>query len=260
MRVTLIALLCVVAGCTADPAPPPSTAPPPQPLRALLITGGHEHDIGFYSIFDSCKNEVRITVSSSNIAYAKDFRDKYDVLILYDFTRDPDEATKKNLRDFVEAGKGIVVLHHALLDYQSWPWWYQEVVGGSYRLGPTGSIPASTYKAAQPMSITPQKHPITAGIEPFQLTDETYKRMWIAPDVKPLLTTDCPASDLVIAWISPYPKSKVVYIQLGHGHGSWDHPSFRAIVHNAILWSAGRLNLLEINSKALRWLLEEPTK
>jgi type 1 glutamine amidotransferase len=65
--------------------------------------------------------------------------------------------------------------------------------------------------------------------------------MWISPDVKPLLTTDCPTSDPTIAWISPWPKSKVVYIQLGHGHGSFDHPSFRALVHNAILWSANRL-------------------
>src|SRR6476659_2560136 len=175
MRVIWFAIFIAIAGCTADPAP--QTTPPPQPLRALLITGGHEHDIGFYSIFESYKNEVRITVSSSNIAFAKDFRDRFDVLILYDFTRDLDDAGKKNLRDFAESNKGIVVLHHALLDYQSWPWWYQEVVGGSYRLGPAGGIPASTYKAAQPMSITPRKHVITAGIGPFQLTDETYKRM-----------------------------------------------------------------------------------
>ena len=239
--IILFLLLAGIGGCAADPAPPPANPPQQTQIRALLITGGHEHDIGFYSIFDSCKNEVRITVSSSNIAYAKDFRDKFDVLILYDFTRDPDEATRRNLCDFAESGKGIVVLHHALLDYQSWPWWYQEVVGGSYRLGPSGDIPASTYKAGQPMSITPQKHAITAGIEPFQLTDETYKRMLISPDVKPLLTTDCPASDPTIAWISSYTKSKVVYIQLGHGHGSFDSASFRAIVHNAILWSANRL-------------------
>ena len=163
------------------------------------------------------------------------------MLILYDFSRDLDETGKKNLREFVEGAKGIVVLHHALLDYQGWSWWYQEVVGGSYRLAPDGRHLASTVKLEQPMSITPQKHPITAGIGPFQLTDETYKRMWISPEVTPLLITDNPNSDSTIAWVSPYAKSRVVYIQLGHGHGSWDHPSFRTIVHNAILWSADRL-------------------
>ncbi len=53
---------------------------------------------------------------------------------MYDFSRDLDETGKKNLRDFVESGKGVVVLHHALLNYQKWPWWYEDVVGGSYRL------------------------------------------------------------------------------------------------------------------------------
>src|SRR5438477_9850415 len=45
--------LVAVGGCAADPAPPQTVSPAQPPLRALLITGGHEHDIGFYSIFDS---------------------------------------------------------------------------------------------------------------------------------------------------------------------------------------------------------------
>jgi type 1 glutamine amidotransferase len=44
-----------------------------------------------------------------------------------------------------------------------------------------------------------------------------------------------------VAWISPYTKSRVVYIQLGHGHGAFGHPSYRTIVHNAVLWADGRL-------------------
>jgi type 1 glutamine amidotransferase len=240
MRKHFVGILLFV-GVIGFLAHPGQAQTDPAPIRALLITGGHEHDIGFYAIFDSYKDTVHITVSSSAIAFAKDIRDKYDVLITYDFSRDLDETGKKNLRDFVEGGKGIVVLHHALLDYQGWTWWYQEVVGGSYRLAPDGKRPMSTVKMGEQMSITPQKHAITAGIEPFQITDETYKRMWISPEVTPLLTTDNPNSDSTIAWVSAYPKSKVVYIQLGHGHGSWDHPSFRAIVHNAILWSADRL-------------------
>src|SRR4051812_26411571 len=95
--IILLLMLAGIAGCAAEPQP---SQPASSPIRALLITGGHEHDIGFYSIFESYKNEVRITVSSSNIAYAKDFRDKFEVLILYDFTRDLDDAGKKNLRDF----------------------------------------------------------------------------------------------------------------------------------------------------------------
>jgi type 1 glutamine amidotransferase len=231
---------------------PPNLALP-QPdanaVRTLLITGGHDHEATFYSIFDGFKDLTWTPVSTSAMAFQKDFRTKYDVLILYDFSRDLDERSKANLSDFVGSGKGVVVLHHALLNYQAWPWWYQTVVGGSYRLAPEGNIPSSTVKDAQRMFITPQKHPITAGIAPFRLTDETYKRMWIAPDVQPLLTTDNPNSDATIAWVSPFAKSRVVYIQLGHGRGSYFHPSFRTLVHNAILWTAGRLKEPETKLK-----------
>ena len=115
---------------------------------------------------------------------------------MYDFTRDLDDTCKKNLRDFVESGKGVVVLHHALLNYQTWPWWYEEVVGGRYRLSPEGKIPRSSVKNDQQIFVTPQgEHPVTAGIAPFHITDETYKQMWISDRVRPLLTTDNPTSD-----------------------------------------------------------------
>ncbi|HEX4792415.1 MAG TPA: ThuA domain-containing protein, partial [Humisphaera sp.] len=211
-------------------------------VRTLLVTGGHDHEAAFYSLFDGYKDITWTPVANSASAFQKDFRDKYDVLILYDFTRDMDDNAKKNLREFAESGKGILVLHHALLDFQQWAWWTQEVVGGKYRLAPEGGKPSSAALMGQDFFVTPQKHVITAGIAPFHLFDEAYKRMLISPDVTPLLTTDNPNSDPTIAWISPYAKSRVVYIQLGHGHGAFGHPSYRAIVHNAILWGAGRIN------------------
>ena len=83
---------------------------------------------------------------------------------MYDFTRDMDEPSRKNLRDFVESGGGVVVLHHALLDYQNWDWWTDQAVGGSYRLSREGDRPSSSVKNNQQISVTSaQKHPITVG-------------------------------------------------------------------------------------------------
>ena len=150
------------------------------------------------------KTCARVPVADSTTAFQNDLRGKYDVVVMYDFSRDLDEKGKKNLRDFVESGKGIVVLHHALLNYQKWNWWYQDVVGGSYRLSREGDIPSSTVKNDQDIFVTPaEKHPITAGIGPFHIVDETYGRMWISPTVRPLLTTDNPNSNHVVAWIGP---------------------------------------------------------
>jgi type 1 glutamine amidotransferase len=216
--------------------------PHADPVRGLLITGGHDHDTCFYSLFDGYKDLARMPVTSSAAAFQSDLRDKYDVLVLYDFSRDLSETGKKNLHLFVESGKGIVVLHHALLDYQDWLWWYEEVVGGSYRLRKQGGRPSSTYKGDQQIFVSPEgQHPVTAGLGPFQVMDETYKQMWISPRVRPLLTTDNPTSDRLLAWIGPCATSRVVAIQLGHGPTIFSHPAYRTLVHSAILWSAGRL-------------------
>ena len=211
-------------------------------LRVLVIAGGHDHEASFYGLFDGYKDLGWVAVSDSTLAFKQDIRAKYDVLVFYDFTRDLDDNGKKNLRDFVESGKGIVVLHHGILNFQKWPWWYEEVVGGLYRLERQGTIPNSTVKFGEEHLITPAgDHPITAGIGPFHVTDETYKGLFISPNIKPLLMTDNPTSDRTVAWIGPCTTSKVVFIQLGHDHSPFRHPSYRALVHNSILWTAGKL-------------------
>lgn len=224
---------------------PPDLGPPrpsPAAVKGLVITGGHDHETAFYTLFEGYKDLAWLPVASSTTAFENDLRNKYDVLIMYDFSRDLDEKGKKNLREFVESGKGIVVLHHALLNYQHWPWWSEEVVGGRYRLQREGGAPSSTVKDSQHIFVSlANEHPVTKGLSPFHIVDETYKGMWLSPRIKPILTTDNPNSDRSLAWIGPCATSRVIAIQLGHGHTAFGHPSYRAIVHRAILWSAGRI-------------------
>jgi hypothetical protein len=219
----------------------PTAAPPP--LRLLVVTGGHEYPTTFYTVFEGAEDLRWEHAVSNHAAFKNDLRKDYDVLVLYDYTQEITEPEKTNLRSFVEAGKGVVVLHHAIADYQDWEWWYKEVVGGKYLLKPEGSTPASTYLHDQELCIRPVlKHPITARIATMHFRDETYKGMWISPDVQVLLRTDNPTSDGPVAWISPYGKSRVVYIQLGHGETAHLYPAYRVLVQDAIRWTAGRLS------------------
>jgi type 1 glutamine amidotransferase len=219
------------------------SAPSAHPLRGLVITGGHDHETSFYSLFEGDDGAPVMAVATATTAFQNDLRGKYDVLVMYDFTRDLSEAALKNLRDFVAAGKGVVVLHHALLNYQSCPWWYEDVVGGRYRLQREGEHPSSTVKFGQRLHVTPAgEHPITAGLGPFQIEDETYKGMYFSARIRPLLLTDNAESDRAIAWIGPCKTSRVVAIQLGHGPTAHHNPAYRALVKNAVLWAAGRLD------------------
>ena len=228
---------------TDSPAQPVAPATNQAPLRVLIITGGHDHEAAFYGLFDGYQDIGWPAVTDSALAFKQDIRAKCDVLVFYNFTRDLDDNGKKNLRDFVESGKGILVLHHGILNFQKWPWWYEEVVGGLYRLERQGSIPNSTVKFGQEHWITAAgDHQITRGIAPFHVSDETYKGLFISPKITALLTTDNPTSDATVAWVGPCTTSRVVFIQLGHDHSPFRHPSYRALVHNSILWTAGKLN------------------
>jgi type 1 glutamine amidotransferase len=42
-------------------------------------------------------------------------------------------------------------------------------------------------------------------------------------------------------YIGPFEKARVVYIQPGHMESTMYNPAYRKLVHNAILWTARRL-------------------
>jgi type 1 glutamine amidotransferase len=210
-------------------------------VRTLVVTGGHDHDADFYSVF--ADDRIRAVVDPHPAAFRGDIRRRADVLVLYDHVPDSvEEPRRKNLRDFAESGKGIVILHHAICSHVKWPWWYEEVAGGRWLFEPANGMPVTTYKHDEEIDVKIAfDHPITRGLKDFRIHDETYKGLWISPKVKPLLTTDHPLSDKTIAWVSPYEKSRVVYIQLGHDRQANLNPNYQTLVRQAILWAAGRL-------------------
>jgi type 1 glutamine amidotransferase len=204
-----------------------------KPLRIQLVTGGHDHEITFYDVFTGHPEYV-INVNPHPHAFRPNLVKTCDVLVLYDYA-DADPAEQAILRSFLESGKGLVVLHHAICDNQQWPWWYEEVVGGLY------DLKKSTYKHDQEFDVRPVgTHPVIAGISPFHISDEAYGNLWVSPKVQVLLETDHPLNGKQIAWIGPYQKSRVVYIQLGHGSPSHAHPVYRKLVHQAIHWCGER--------------------
>jgi hypothetical protein len=207
-------------------------------VRVLVVTGGHDHDVEFYSAFDD--ERLKTVVDPHPMAFSGNITKRADVLVLYDMLKTLDEKRRKNLQAFVESGKGVVVLHHAIGNNVDWPWWYEEVVGGRYLFEEFNGR-KSSYRHDEAQKIKPVlDHPITKGIGAFDIFDETYKDLWISPKVKVLLTSDNPTSDGPVAWISPYEKARVVYIQLGHDRNANLNPNWQRLVRNSILWVAGK--------------------
>jgi hypothetical protein len=226
-------------GAVTLPADAGAAASTPDTLRLLVVTGGHDYPTSFYTVFD--RPEWRWTHALSNEeAFAKEIVSRFDALVLYDMSKDLSATGRKNLRAFAESGKGILVLHHAIVSYQGWPWW-EELVGGRYLLEGDGEWKPSTYRHDVELFVKPVgSHPVVDPIGPLQLVDETYKGMRISPKVTPLLEIDHPDGDRYVAWVSPYGPSRVVYVQLGHGEEAHRSAAYRDLIRSAILWSAKR--------------------
>ena len=242
-----VALLAVALGAAGSapsaaqelfrPAPKAKDA-----VRVLLVTGGHDHDVSFYSVLDG-QDDLDVRVDPHPNAFRGEVAPGRgaDVAVLYDMPAAMAPEQEAHLRAFVEAGGGVVSLHHAIAGRTGWRWWWEEVIGGRYLEAPEGDRPASTYKHDVELTVrVAAPHPVTAGLIDFRILDETYKGMWISPKVTVLLTTDEATSDGPVAWVSPYPKARVVTIQLGHGREAHLHPSYRRLVRNAVLWAARR--------------------
>jgi type 1 glutamine amidotransferase len=216
------------------------TAPAADALRVLVVTGGHDYPTSFYTVFEG-RPEWRWThATSAGQAFAEEVVSRFDVVVLYDFSQDLSEKGKGNLKAFAEAGKGVVVLHHALADHQGWPW-FEELAGGRYLLADEPGRKASTYRHDVELFVKPAgTHPIVDPVGPLRLVDETYKGMRISPRVTPLLEIDHPDGDRLVAWVSPYEPARVVALQLGHDEHAHRSAAYRELVRRAILWSARR--------------------
>jgi type 1 glutamine amidotransferase len=211
-----------------------SAAAKPAPLRVLVVTGGHSFDPSFDSIFEGYA-DLQVSVNQHPQAYKLELVKRFDVIVLYDMIENIPDEQRRNLTSFLESGKGLVVIHHALCSYNGQDWWKQ-IAGGQYEQKKSSYLHDRDYTAKRVA-----EHPVTAGLPAiWKVHDETYKGMNYAAGNQVLVTTDDPTGDGPLVWISAYPKSRVVSIQTGHNRESHYDPVFRRLVHNAIVWSGGR--------------------
>lgn len=220
----------------------------PTKIRVLVITGGHDFEREpFFKLFQDNPDISYRAVEHPNAQalFKPEAAKGYDVLVLYDMHQEISEEAKADFLARLQEGKGLVVLHHAIADYQQWPE-YARVIGARYYLEKTvvdGVEKArSTYQHGVHFTIhvADPNHPVTQGVKDFEIHDETYNLFDVAGDCHILLTTDEPQSNKVIGWTRAYGKARVVYLQSGHDHFAYENPNYRQILRQAIRWTAQR--------------------
>lgn len=254
-------------------------------LRILVVTKGHPFEAEpFFAVFDGLDvdwDHVEHPEAQETLDRAG--TDGYDALVMYDmpgitFTGGdpparfevPSEAFRSGYEDMLDAGRGLVFLHHAIASWPAWPE-FGEMLGGRFHYQP-GELggrawPDSGYAfdVTHTVEVLAPDHPICAGLDPtFEIVDELYLFPVLTDDVLPLLRSTAdftdhnffsadrairgdrnsragwshpPGSDLV-AWVTNGRNSPIAYVQFGDGPITYRDDNYRRVLANAIGWAS----------------------
>ncbi len=256
----------------------------------LVITKGHPFDRGaFFDLFDGFGFQwTHVEQPAARVFCQPEMAADYDALVFYDMPgirfgpdgatfEEPTEAYKQGFLELMEAGKGVVFMHHAIAGWPAWPE-YAEIVGGRFLYLPGElrgkSLPDSGYRHSVTHTLNKSgSHPITDSLpDSFSMTDELYLYEVFADSVEPLLTSDYSftaeqfysAAKVVqegkmfnndgwqhepglnyVAWVKHYLNSPISYIQGGDDPVAWESGDYQSLLKNAIEWV--------ISDAAKRW-------
>jgi len=216
-------------------------------IKVLVVTGGHgfEEEPFFKMFSDNAAITFTAAEHAKTNASVYDRHDllSYDVVVLYDLPQNITEAQKAKFTALFDKGIGLVVLHHALASYQKWPE-YEPIIGGRYQepdpdqAGKVTEAVGWQHDVDIPVVIAAKNHPVTAGVKDFTIHDEIYWGFRVGSDVTPLITTTHPKSGKPLGWSRTQGKSRVVFLQLGHGKEAFNDENYRKLLAQSIRWTA----------------------
>jgi type 1 glutamine amidotransferase len=254
--------------------------------RLLAITGGHRFDHGAFMavLADVCARLGWEFAHAEQPAAQSWLQPRHagawSAVLLHDIPgltlergaepqpHDPPTHVRDGVRALLDAGQGIVATHHALAGWPTWDEW-AEVLGGRFCYTPGHlrgrPVPASGYRMdTYPVEIVARDHPVCAGLDSFELTDELYLCPVFEHEVVPLLrtTADVSAASMIdtyrevrhgervpateqqgsdlLAWARTIRRSRVVYLLPGHGPQTMSNESYRRLLANSLAWVANR--------------------
>ena len=209
----------------------------------LLVGGAPYHDqtahrealSGFLSpVFD-------VEMSGYPRSLAEETLAEYDVIVDYSSWWAPNRKQYRALLEAVAGGKGFVALHAGDTFMNSSA--YHDMMGASF----VYHDPKQTFKVEyreKTRFLTPEgrkmkwarvEHPITEGLEDFEVYDE----LFIVQGDMTRWRILCQSGGHPVAWTKVYGKGQVFCTVLGHDERSWNNPGVQALCVQGIQWAAG---------------------
>jgi len=157
------------------------------------------------------------------------------------------------LRAAVEAGTGFTGWHGGICDSYRASSDYLQLVGGQFATHP-GKEPCERQGGQEDnylphtvnMTALGREHPITTGVEDFDLVTEQY---WVLHDdlIDVLATTTHPIQEWhpwhrpitsPAIWTRRWGAGRIVVTTPGHSLDVLEHPSVRTVIERGILWAS----------------------
>jgi type 1 glutamine amidotransferase/HEAT repeat protein len=223
-------------------------APPTNPnaeARVLILTGneypGHKWKETAPALLELLRKDTRLDVQvieDPNFLASPDLK-KFNVIVLNYMnwkTPDPGEAARKNLKEAVEGGTGLVLVHFACGAFQEWPE-FVKIAGRAWNPTFRGHDPFGTFK----VDIAKADHPIMKGLEAFETTDELYTCLDGETPIEILAkaTSKVDKKDYPMVFVLNYGKGRIVHNVLGHDVKAIVNPPVAELYRRGTAWAAG---------------------
>lgn len=206
-------------------------------IDCVLIAGGKYHDIDFarLELLKLLAEDERIRTRVFEDFEAVDAIASCDLLVSYTCDVTPSMKAQEAIRAFVAGGGRYYALHgtnsilrfleNGLVDTPDWAPHFMETLGSAFASHP----PIEPFR----IEVADGSHPISAGIEPFETTDELYLSRPRA-EMQVLLDTEFGGETPgfvdsqwekarhPVVYLRPLGQGAVLYNALGHCRGHYD--------------------------------------
>jgi uncharacterized protein len=140
-------------------------------------------------------------------------------------------AARTGLAAALRHGLGVLAIHVGACGLLRWPAW-EQVTGAAWVSG------RSTHPEAGPGRVItyPARHPVSAPVADFDVVDERYAFLRIAPGIFPLAAHEHDGALHPLLWAREAGRSRIVTDLLGHDERSYDSPEHSQLISRAAQW------------------------
>jgi hypothetical protein len=259
--------------------------------RILVVTGGHRVAIDDFldGVAGICAERgwvwAHATQPTAQRWLTDELAGQWDAILLHDIPglrlkrgtepiiEGPDARTASDLVALLDAGQGIVVLHHAISAWPGWEGW-AEAIGARFHYRPGRlrgmELPSSGYRMARfTVRVIAPEHPICAGVTDFEVDDELYFAPVLDDRISPILAHDADMDGALfqdtfdevshgsstgvtcadrgqdeglhggsplMGWTTTAGRSPIATLLMGDGPSTFGDPMFRRLLGNALAW------------------------